>query len=75
MNVVDKKCYSLIPVYYGERGIATSGQVGTGKHYYYICYVSANEMIEDYRKADTILKLCQGCKKYMNFGKLRRGVE
>lgn len=60
-------CCHLVPVYYGERGTATGGQPGTSKNYYYICYVSANKLMDDYRREDTIEALCNGCNKYCYF--------
>jgi hypothetical protein len=57
-------CSELIPVYYGERGIATVGKPGTGKDYLYICYHSADINGPPYRKANTIGDLCNECKKY-----------
>lgn len=56
-------CFYIVPVYYGDRPNSTRGNPNESKDYYFQCYVSA-ENNQDYRKANTIEDLCNGCKKY-----------
>ena len=57
-------CFHIVPVYYGDRPATTRGKPNESKDYYFICYVSADISIQDYRQASTIEELCNGCKKY-----------
>lgn len=57
-------CFHLVPIYYGDRPVATRGKPNESKDYYFQCYLSADKTNQDYRLASSIEDLCNGCKKY-----------
>lgn len=65
-------CFYLVPVYYGERGIASRGKPNESNDYYFLCYVSASPEHCGYRRAENIEDLCNGCKKYFHIKPLTK---
>jgi len=57
-------CFHIVPVYFGDRPSLTRGKPNESKDYYFQCYISADKKIQNYRQANTIEDLCNGCKKY-----------
>lgn len=57
-------CFHIVPVYFGDRPVTTRGKPNESKDYYFQCYLSADKRIQDYRQANAIEDLCNGCKKY-----------
>jgi len=67
-NMADRekeKCFHLVPEYYGERPASTRGEPSSKGDWYFKCYHTAEFKINDYRHSNSIIKLCNGCKKYL----------
>jgi|GEM_PF-5892432 len=64
-------CIHLIPLYHGERGIATRGEWKYSKDFTYECY-SKPTNYDSYSKSygNSVKELCDGCKKYLPLTKI-----
>ena len=60
------KCYNLIPVYYGDRPVATRGEPNSNGDWYFECFMG------EYRWDNTISGLCDKCKRYLHLKKLTK---
>jgi len=72
MDKRKNKCFHIVPVYYGDRPVSTRGKPNESKDYYFRCYASAVKGGPDYRQANTINDLCDGCKKHYHIKPLTK---